>query len=139
MIPDGVELIDGGTPGLETVLLLQGRRCAIIVDAADIDKAPGEWQRLSSDESAVRSRDVQFGGAIHNAGLAEALALGRELDLLPPRLTIYGVQPLELGWSSELSEPVRRAVPAVCAAILGEIGCGAAAKDAEDDGQDTDH
>jgi hydrogenase maturation protease len=136
-VPDGVELVDGGTPGLETALLLEGRRRAIIVDATDIGRSPGEWKRLSPSDVLRPPGDMPLGGAIHNAGLAEALALGQALAILPLRFTIYGVQPLELGWSTGLSEPVQKAIPAVCAAILDEIQ-EPDSKEADDDGQDSD-
>jgi hydrogenase maturation protease len=137
-MPPGVELLDGGTAGLETTLLLEGCRCAIIVDAANLERAPGEWARITSGDAALRPDDMHLGEAVHNAGLAEALALGKALDILPPELTIYAVQPLELGWSTGLSEPVRKAVPAVCAAILEEIQ-DPGSKDAKDDGKDSSH
>lgn len=137
-VPPGVELLDGGTAGLETTLLLEGCRCAIIVDAADIKGAPGEWARIGLGEAALLPGDLCLGQAVHNAGLADALALGTALDILPPQLTIYGVQPLELDWSTNLSEPVRQAVPAVCAAILEEIQ-DTDSKDAEDNGEDSGH
>ena len=64
--------------------------------------------------SRLAARDMHLGGAVHDAGLAEALALGQALDILPAESMIYGVQPLRVGWSTGLSQPVQEAVPAVC-------------------------
>ena len=120
-LPENVELVDGGTPGLETVLLLQGYKRAIIVDAADMGRRPGEWVRFTYREAALKSHDVTVRGTLHSAGLAEALVLGDALGVLPPEIVIYGIQPQEIGWSEGLSKPVRTAIPAICAAVLDEI------------------
>ncbi len=120
-LPGGVTLLDGGTPGLETVLLLDGYRRAIIVDAAAMGLQPGQWRRFDRQQARLHYRDAAFTGTLHHAGLAEALVLGDALQVLPAEIVIYGVQPAALGWMPGLSEPVQRAVPAVCTAILNEL------------------
>ncbi len=115
-LPD-VTLIDGGTAGLETVLLLEGRDCAIIIDAAEMGEAPGTWRRFSPDQVRLEARDMHLRGTMHYAGLSEALALGEAMNMLPPQIFIFGIQPEEIGWEIGLSEAVTSAVPAVCAAI----------------------
>ena len=120
-LPAAVSLLDGGTPGLETVLLLQGYRRVIIVDAAEMGLEPGAWARFTPEKVVSGARDVSLRGTLHYAGLAEALKLGEALGILPPEIVIYGIQPLEVGWQPGLSAPVRAAVPAVCAAILDEL------------------
>ncbi len=120
-LPQGVDLRDGGTPGLETVLLLQGYRRVIIVDAAEMGQAPGAWVRFGPEEVRLQAADMHLRGTLHYAGLAEALALGGALEVLPPEIVIYGVQPTEIGWTVGLSAPVAEAVAAVCTAILKDL------------------
>jgi hydrogenase maturation protease len=119
--PPGVDVLDGGTPGLETVLLMQGYRRVVVVDAADMGHEPGAWTRFTREEVQLGSGDLHEIGILHAAGLAEALALGEALDVLPPEIVIYGVQPSEVGWGPGLSAPVEAAVPMVCAAIIHEL------------------
>jgi hydrogenase maturation protease len=120
-LPQDVTLLDGGVAGLETALLMQGHRRAIIIDAAEMGLAPGGWARFTPEEVAFQADEVGLGGTLHSAGLAEALALGSTLEILPPEIAIYGVQPAEVGWSPGLSNPVQRAVSPVCTAILEEL------------------
>ncbi|MBN1311833.1 MAG: hydrogenase maturation protease [Anaerolineae bacterium] len=124
-LPEDVDLVDGGTPGLETVLLLQGYQRAIIIDAADMGRRPGEWVRFSHREASLQSADMALRGTLHSAGLAEALVLGDALDVLPSEIVIYGIQPQEIGWAEGLSELVQAAVPAICAAVLDEVASAA--------------
>lgn len=120
-LPPNVALLDGGTPGLESVLLLEGYRRAIIVDAADMGREPGEWARLTLAEVTLQAADPSLRSTLHSAGLAEALALGEALGILPGEIVLYGLQPDSLDWTPGLSAPVQAAIPAVCAAILGEL------------------
>jgi len=121
VMPPDVVVLDGGTPGLETVLTWQGYERVIIVDAADMGMQPGSWKRFHSDEAILPVDEAAMQGTLHAAGLAEALALAEALDLLPPELVFYGVQPEFTGWSAGLTEAIDFAVPALCEAISTEI------------------
>jgi hydrogenase maturation protease len=117
----GVTLLDGGTPGLEIVLILDGYQKAIIIDGAEMGLLPGEWRRFSPEEVRLKARDMQLRGTLHYAGLAEALLLGEALGMLPPDIIVYGIQPQIIGWTPGLSEPVQAAIELVGAAIAGEL------------------
>jgi len=118
-LPREVVVQDGGTPGLELVLTLSGYPRALIVDAADLHRAPGQWARLTRQQ--VQSADAEAGLSLHHAGLAEALALGEELGTLPAELIIFGIQPAGLDWESGLSPQAQAAVPQVGQAVLEEL------------------
>jgi hydrogenase maturation protease len=117
-LPPSVELLDGGTAGLETVLLMQGYERVIVVDAAEMGKPAGTIVRFTLDEVRLGTRDMYLRGTLHYAGLAEALALAEAMDMMPPELMVIGVQPHEIDWELALSDAVAAAVPSVCQAVL---------------------
>ena len=119
IIPQEVVLQDGGTPGLETVLLLEGYEKVIIIDAAEMGLEPGTWRRFSSAKLAAQEANLT--GTLHQAGLAEALELADALNMLPDEVIIFGVQPSEIGWEPGLSVGVETAVSEVCKAVIKEI------------------
>jgi hydrogenase maturation protease len=119
IIPPRVALLDGGTPGLETVLLLEGYEKVIIIDAADMGLAPGAWRRFSSAKLAAQEANLT--GTLHQAGLAEALELAEALNMLPDEVIIFGIQPGVVGWEPGLSVGVETAVSEVCGAIIDEL------------------
>ena len=121
--------VDGGTPGLETVLVLQGYRRAIILDAADMGKEPGTWRRFTPDEVGRPPRTLAQ--SVHEAGLAEALSLGAALGTLPESIVIYGIQPGTIGWQPGLTRRVEAAIPAVVDAVIDDL-CGALRLNDED-------
>ncbi len=125
VLPPDVETIDGGTSGLDIVSILMGRERAIIVDAANVGQAPGRWLRFTPDVAhtprAAQLKENDTPLSLHSAGLAEALALGAALNVLPPTIMIYGVQPQNLDWSPQLSDVAQAAVTEVGQAILREL------------------
>lgn len=120
VLPQGVNLVDGGTAGLETALILQNYRRALIVDAAELGLIGGMWRRFN--HQAVRpANSIQAGGTLHDAGLYEALALAEALEILPQEVIIYGIQPETIAWRPGLSPRVQNSVPQVATAILKEL------------------
>jgi hydrogenase maturation protease len=120
-LPSDVIAIDGGTPGLETVLLWQGYERVIIVDAAEMGITPGAWKRFLPDEAVFPLEKESMQGTLHDAGLAEALALAAALEMLPSELVFYCVQPAFTGWSANLTASIAAAIPSLCSAISSEL------------------
>lgn len=116
---DDVEVIDGGTPGVGLLNLLEGRQRAIIIDAAEMGIAPGDFKRFGTD--AVRLTGSAQRISLHRTGIADALALARELNMKLPEIVFYGVQPALIDWQDGLSPQVQAAIPRVIEAIIGEL------------------
>lgn len=118
VLPPEVTLIEGGTPGLETVLLLQDYDRALIIDAADMGQPPGTWRCFTPESALLAAGDLALRGTVHYAGLAEALALGAALNVLPLTILIFGVQPESIGWTPGLSAAAAAAVAPVAQAVI---------------------
>ena len=118
-LPDEVEAMDGGTPGIGLLNLFEGRTRVIIIDAAEMSAAPGEWKRFRAQEVALTGSAERI--SLHRSGVADALALARGLDMPLPEIVFYGIQPLRVDWGQTLSEPVQAAVSLVMDAILKEV------------------
>ena len=117
-LPSGVEALDGGTPGVGLLHLLEGRSRVIIVDAAEMGRRPGEFVRFRPAEVTLTGSAGRF--SLHRTAVADALALARELALPTPDIVFYGVQPGRIGWSDELSPEVAAAIPRLVEAVLEE-------------------
>jgi len=102
-IPPGVELLDGGTAGMELLGQLAGRSVLVILDAVNCGKPPGTLVRFADAEvPAVFRRKI----SPHQLGISDLLAAARLTGILPERLVLFGVQPKELGTGLELSREV---------------------------------
>ena len=99
-------------------VLLSGKyRKAIVVDTAELGMFPGAWKVFNAQDAVLSGVDLATCTSLHDASLAETLALGVALHIRMPEIVIAGVQPQAFGWSSGLSEPVQQSIPDLCAAI----------------------
>ncbi len=119
-VPDDVEIMDGGTPGIGLLNLIEGRRRVIIVDAAAMQQPPGMVVRFTPEQVNLEESKRLF--SLHASGIAESLALARALNLALPELVVFGVQPGRIEWGQGLSEPVQAALPRVIEMVAREIG-----------------
>jgi len=118
-LPADVEVLDAGTPGVGLIHLLEGRARAVIVDAAEMGRPPGEVVRFRvSDVALIRSAE-RF--SLHGRGVADALALAAALGIPLPEIVVYGVQPMQVGWGAGLSDEVAAALPGLVQAIQKEM------------------
>lgn len=118
-LPDTVEVMDGGTPGIGLLNLLEGRARVILVDAAEMGLAPGEFRRFTADQVTLVGSAQRL--SLHRASVADALALARALNIALPDIVFFGVQPASVEWRDSLSPAVQDAVPRVLEAILDEL------------------
>jgi hydrogenase maturation protease len=98
-----VELIDGGTMGLDLLHYLEGIDHLLILDAVEAGKAPGEITILREDDvPAFLSMKI----SPHQIGVQDLLATAQLLGYTPPEVVILGVQPDHLSVGLEMSPAV---------------------------------
>lgn len=112
-LPDGVELVDGGTLNFTLLQYLEEAPALIVIDAAEMGAAPGSVRVY---EGAEMDRIVGAGrrNSVHEAGLADVLGMAGLRDRLPSRRALISVQPQRIGWGTELTAPVGAALDDVC-------------------------
>ena len=118
-LPAGVEVLDGGVAGIALLDFFPGREKVLIIDAADMNLAPGTVVRFTPDQIRSRAGTLKF--SAHDVGLPEVLELARALGQSPPEMVIIGVQPKEISWGMDLSPEVQASLPRVLETVLREI------------------
>jgi hydrogenase maturation protease len=116
--PDNVELLDGGTLGLDLLPFLEGATGLILVDAVDVGEPPGTVVRWEGDDIPA---SLTFKLSPHQAGLADLLAAARLTGALPERIVLWGMQPAAIEPGLELTPEVEAAMPELEAGVLGEL------------------
>jgi len=95
-----VEMIDGGTMGLDLLHYLQGIDHLLILDAIEAGKTPGEMVTITGDEvPAFLGMKI----SPHQIGVQDLLATAQLMGYTPPEVMILGVQPHWLRVGLELS------------------------------------
>jgi hydrogenase maturation protease len=117
-LPEGLELIDGGTMGLDLLPYVEGLDKLLIVDAANLGEPPGTI-RLMEGDGVKRFLDTKF--SVHQIGLPDMLFAAELKDILPPEVCIVGIQPAVIDTGLEMSEAVAERFDALLDAIINKL------------------
>jgi hydrogenase maturation protease len=116
-LPSSVNLIEGGTKGLELVPYICDASYLLVLDAVNVGAPPGTVFRLVGREL----RSLPGNGSVHELALADLLNALRMMDCEPAETALLGVQPLTTELGTELSAPVREALPLLIQAAFSEL------------------
>jgi len=121
--PENVELLDGGTAGIELLRHIRNRDYLIIIDAMKFNQEPGTVSRVEGNDvpAAFRTRISP-----HQLGLSDLLAAAMLTGELPENLVLFGVEPENLDIGLDLTDTVEASVEKLTEAIIDElcsIGC----------------
>jgi len=116
--PAQVALLDGGTLGLDLLPRLEGVDKLVILDAINMDAAPGEVFRLEGEEVP---RAFANKLSVHQMGVQDLLAVAELQGYCPPELVVWGVQPESIEMRIGLTEPVKPALEKVVQGVVDEL------------------
>ncbi len=108
-----IEWLDAGTLNFSLLHYFDGARALLVIDAAKLGEPPGAVNVYFGDEM---DRVIGAGrrNSVHEAGLADLLAMARLQDWLPRHRALITVQPQRVDWGEALSPPVAAALPGIC-------------------------
>jgi len=117
--PVNVELLDGGTAGIELLRHIRNRDYLIIIDAMKWNEKPGTVVRFEGDEvpAAFRTRISP-----HQLGLSDLLAAA----MLTGEIPKIGVEPESIDIGLDLTETVEASVEKLIGEVVNELsslGC----------------
>ncbi len=117
-LPEEVQVLDGGTKGMDLLQYLDGVSHLIIVDAVETGGPPGTLARFTGDEVPAYLAPKM---SPHEIGLPDMLFAARLRDIYPEEVVVWGMQPETTEVGLELSPPVAAQVDALVERILGEL------------------
>ena len=100
-LPPELEVVDGGTSGLDLLPYIEGRERVLFVDAVNFRQDPGYIGVLENEEIPALFAAKE---SLHHLGLMDVLAAAKLLDVSPREICLIGIQPLRLDIGIELSE-----------------------------------
>jgi hydrogenase maturation protease len=117
--PEGVELRDAGTPGLDLVPFIADTDACIIVDAVRSAGAPGEMRVYRLEQILAHAPMPRLGP--HEPGVKETLITLHLAGQAPREVVLVGVIPEHSDAWPGLSAAVRDRVPELMAQICAEL------------------
>lgn len=116
-LPEGVEILDGGTSGVDLVDEVAGRDKLIVIDAVKTDLAPGTVLRFGLDTLVAKVDDMV---SLHEFGLVETINAAKCLGCMPRQVVIFGVAPADTSPGLALSDAVTSVLPKIIQLALAE-------------------
>lgn len=120
-VPDGAQLVDGGTAGMDTAFRMRGARRVVIVDAAATGAKPGTVYRVPGEEFA--ELPPLQGLHTHSFRWDHAIAFARWAlgDACPADITVFLIEVAGVEYGADLSEPVQTGMRVVMDVIEREF------------------
>jgi hydrogenase maturation protease len=113
-----VQLLDGGTLGLDLLPYLEEVDSLLIVDALDMRAEPGRTFRIEGEEVP---RAFASKLSVHQMGLQDLLAVAELQGHVPRNLVVWGVQPECIEMGTALTATVAAAVEPVVTRVREEL------------------
>jgi len=115
---EGVEIVDGGTTGMELFGDLQGVEHLLVVDAVRAGQPEGGIVRLTGDDVPAFFKNKL---SPHQIGLSDVLAALRFAGSEPESVVLIGVKPVSLDISMEMTPQVAACVDPVIGMVVEEL------------------
>ena len=128
--PSAVQIVDGGTLGIELTQYVTGTKKLLVIDSINGGKEAGTRFRFENDAVMAHFQEKL---SAHEVGIQDVLALLSVTGRKIPEVAVIGAQPYDLEAGVELSAPMRALVPAVAEealAILADWGIEAREREA---------
>lgn len=118
VLPANVDIIDGGTCGMEMLEQLENLDGLIVVDCVRCNQPPATPVLLKGDDVPVFFRTKL---SPHQVSLSDVLASLEFTERAPKSIAIVGMQPVSMALGMELSPEVAARVPELVAMALAEL------------------
>lgn len=117
--PDNVEILDGGTLGLDLLPKLENITNLIMIDAVETGDKPGTCVRLSGQELPIA---LETKLSPHQMGLKDLLAVSALMGHSPREMVLIGVQPGSIEMEVGLTAEVEAQLETLISNVLTELG-----------------
>jgi hydrogenase maturation protease len=120
-LPPDVEVLDGGTRGLDLLSYIEGRKKIIVIDTVTTGDPPGTIYRFR-DESLVVNKPLLR--TAHGIDFVDVINTSKMLGSKPDEIVFIGIEPEEISEGLELSPTIEKRVPALIKMVMKEIETG---------------
>jgi hydrogenase maturation protease len=116
--PEEVDLLDGGTMGLDLLPFLEGKSRILFLDAVQFREGVGSIGELNNEEIP---RFFSTKLSVHQIALPDLLAAGKLLGTLEGEMCLLGIEPASLETGFGLSPELGERFEAFLAAIVRKL------------------
>ena len=116
--PENVQIVDGGTLGIELTQYVTGTNKLLVIDSINGGAEPGTLFRFHNDDVMDHFQEKI---SAHEVGIQDVLALLTVTGHKIPDVVVIGAQPYDLEAGVELSPGLQKLMPQVVEQALKEL------------------
>ena len=113
-----IEIVDGGTLGLDLLPYLEHSDRLLFVDAVDFGKEPGYIGEMEDREMTASFRGAL---SVHDLGLSDLLRAAAWKGLKPERICVIGIQPESVEMGLEMTPLIRGRVEELLKRVVAKL------------------
>ncbi len=116
-LPGTIDVIEGGTLGLDLLGMLDNTSHLLVLDAVDFGAVPGTQRSFRGEELAR----LPTSKSVHLLGLSDLINAMVLMDAPSMEIVLLGVQPESTDWGTVLTPKVEAAQSGLIEAVLEQI------------------
>ena len=117
-LPEDVELLDGGTAGLDLVDFIANRKKVIVIDAVNAGEKPGTIYRLTEKNLDIKPKAIM---SFHEIDFLDAIHMSDAMGNKPAEVVVIGIQPKDMSDGTELSPEIEEEIPDIVKVVMKEL------------------
>jgi hydrogenase maturation protease len=117
-LPDNIEVLDGGTAGLDLVDFIAGRKKLVVIDAVNAGGKPGTIYRLTEENLDIKPKAIM---SFHDIDFMDAIHMSETMGSKPKEIVVIGVEPKDMSDGVELSPEIEERIPRIIELLMNEL------------------
>src|SRR4030065_2608305 len=117
-LPENVEVLDGGTAGLELVDFMENRRKLIVIDAVKTGDKPGTIYRLTEKNLVIKPKAII---SFLEIDFLDALHISDVMKNKPEEVIVIGIEPKDVSDGIDLSPEIEERIPRIIEIVMEEL------------------
>jgi hydrogenase maturation protease len=113
-----IDLIDGGTAGLDLLPVIEHYQKVLFVDAVDAGESPGAIV-IIEDDAIPSFLTAQV--SVHHVGLSDLLFAGRMAGSLPPEICLIGIQPESVDMGLDMTDILKESLDLLLTTVVERL------------------
>jgi hydrogenase maturation protease len=118
-LPPHIEVMDGGTGGLDLLYAIEGRTKVIVVDAVKAGSPPGTLFRFTDKDLAQKKGFIR---SAHGIDFSDVISAATYFKTKPSDIVFLGIEPFDLTVGMELSPKIEEMIPVLINLVMKELG-----------------
>ena len=117
-LPVNVEILDGGTAGLDLTDFIANRKKVIVIDTVKAGEKPGTIYRLTEKNLRTGPKAIM---SFHEIDLLDAIHMSIVMDEKPEEIVVIGIEPKDMSDGTELSPEIEERIPRIIEVVMKEL------------------